>query len=205
MTDAIKKYKAVPDRGEMIHNSMYAHIIKHSSLSPLDSLTSAMADWLFLGCKNGFCKIEWCNNHHFEYSRIEDPLWSGPNMVPFIAEDMSFFSPAGVQLTNMASVLIDDIGYIRLLHRRQKNNDNYQHITYGRCLSNQVLCPVRAMLRIFQLAIRLCLPLLQSVAISSCGATRSWQQITSKDVTEFLRSVAQSVFALPASSPQLKL
>ena len=74
MTDAVKKCKAVPDRSEMIHNIMYTHIIKHSSLIPLDSLPSAMADWLFLGRYNAFLKSEWCNDHHFKYSRIEDPL-----------------------------------------------------------------------------------------------------------------------------------
>jgi hypothetical protein len=65
------------------------------------------------------------------------------------------------------------------------------------------------MLRIAQRAYRLRLPPLQPVAIYSSsprsGSSSNRRQITGKDVTSFLRSVAKTVYNLPSDSPQLKL
>jgi hypothetical protein len=100
---------------------------------------------------------------------------------------------------------LDQVGYSKLLHRRQKNNDNFQAITYGKCTSNPVLCPVGAMLRIAQRARRLRLPPLRPIAVYSDSSKSVRRQITGKDVTSFLRSVARTVYNLPSDSPQLRL
>jgi hypothetical protein len=209
MTDAVRKYEKVPNRREMIHDPMMAEIISRSTSSSPDSLQTALCDWIFLGRYNGFRKSEWCNDHRTKYARIEDPLWSGPDAVSFILEDFSFFSPTGVQLSDIPSLTLDQVGYSKLLHRRQKNNDNFQAITYGKCTSNPVLCPVGAMLRIAQRAYRLRLPPLRPIAIYSrsprSGSSSFRHQITGKDVTSFLRSIARTVYNLPSDSPQLKL
>ena len=144
----------------MIHDPMMIEIIRHSRSDAPDSHTAALCDWIFLGRYNGFHKSEWCNNHHTTYSRIEDPLWSGPDAVSFIAEDFAFFTFAGIKLSNIAVLSIGKVGYSTILHRRQKNNNNFQTITYGKCTLNPTLCPVAAMLRIAQRAIRLHLPAL---------------------------------------------
>jgi hypothetical protein len=112
-------------------------------------------------------------------------------------------------LSDIPSLTLDQVGYSKLLHRRQKNNDNFQAITYGKCTSNPVLCPVGAMLRIAQRAYRLRLPPLRPIAIYSSsprsGSSSVRHQITGKDVTSFLRSIARTVYSLPSDSPQLKL
>jgi len=205
MTDAVRKYKKVPNRREMIHDPMMSEIISRSTQTSPDSLQTALCDWIFLGGYNGFRKSEWCNDHHTKYACIEDPLWSGPDAVSFILEDFSFFSPLGVQLSDIPTLTLDRVGYSTLLHRRQKNNDNYQAITYGKCTSNPVLCPVSAMLRIAQRASRLRLPPLRPVAIYSGSSRSACRQITGKDVTSFLRSVAKTVYNLQSDSPQLRL
>jgi hypothetical protein len=64
---------------------------------------------------------------------------------------------------------------------------------------------VHAMLRIAQRARRLKLPSLRPAAVYLDPRTSSCLQITSKCITSFLCSVAQSVYKLPANSPQLKL
>ena len=61
------------------------------------------------------------------------------------------------------------------------------------------------MLRIAQRAFRLNLPALRPVAVYAHGKPTSRRQITSQAVTSFLRSMAQQVYKLPSTSPQLKL
>ena len=96
MTDAIRKYKHVPNRRKVIHDPMMLEIIQYSQSAPPDGHTAALCDWIFLDCYYGFCKSKWCNDHHTNYAKLEDPLWSGPNAVSFITEDFSFFTPEGV-------------------------------------------------------------------------------------------------------------
>jgi hypothetical protein len=85
MTDVVQKYEHVPDRRDMIHDPMMLKIIQHSQSATPDSHTAALCDWIFLGRYNGFRKSKWCNDHHTNYAKIEDPLWSGPDAVSFIA------------------------------------------------------------------------------------------------------------------------
>jgi len=205
MTDAVRKYEKVPNRREMIHDPMITEIITRTQTAPADSLTAAMGDWIFLGRYNGFRKSEWCNDHHTKFARIEDPLWTGPDAVSFLLEDFSFFSPSGIKLTNVPTLTIDQVGYSAILHRRQKNNDNFQTITYGKCTTNPILCPVAAMLRIAQRAHRLHLPALLPVAVYSDAPRSARRQITGQDVTIYLWDVARRVYKHPSDSPQLKL
>ena len=100
-------------------------------LTSSDSHTAALCDWIFLRRYNGFWKSEWCNNHHTKYACIEDPLWSGPDAILFIAKDFSFFSPAGIKLSDIPNLSINQVGYSTILHCRQKNKDNFQTIPYG--------------------------------------------------------------------------
>jgi hypothetical protein len=64
---------------------------------------------------------------------------------------------------------------------------------------------VRAMLRIAKRAHRLQLPALYPAAVYFDPRTSSHLKITGRCVTTFLRSVARSVYKLPATSPQLNL
>ncbi|KAL7479008.1 hypothetical protein ACHAWX_000129, partial [Stephanocyclus meneghinianus] len=130
--DAISKYEHVPNRHEMIHDPMMLEIIRRSQSAAPDSHTATLCDWIFLGCYNGFRKSKWCNDHHTTFARIKDPLWSGPDAVSFIAEDFSFFTRAGVRLSNIATLSLDQVSYSTILHPQQKNNNNFQSITYGK-------------------------------------------------------------------------
>ena len=114
----------------------------------------------------------------------------GPDAVSFILEDFSFFSPAGIKLTDVPALTLAQIGYSTILHRHQKNNDNFQTLTYGKCTSNPILCRVAAMLRIAQRAHRLHLPALTPVAVYSSAPRSARRQITGHDVTVYLRDVA---------------
>ena len=100
----------------MIHDPMMLEIIQCSQSAAPYSHTTALCDWIFLGRYYGFCKSMWCNDHHTTFAWIEDPLWSGPDAVSFIAEDFSFFTRAGVRLSNIASLFLDQGSYSTILH-----------------------------------------------------------------------------------------
>jgi hypothetical protein len=76
-------------------------------------------------------------------------------------------------------------------------------------LKETVICPinrpVRAMLHIAQWAHCLQLPALCPAAVYFDPCASSSLQISGRCVTTFLSLVAQSVYKLPANSPQLKL
>ena len=107
MMDAVWKYEQVPDWCKMIHDPMLVEIISGSQAAPPDSHTAALCDWIFLGGYNGFHKSKWCNNHHTKFACIEDPLLLGPDSISFIDQDFSFFSPMGIQLTNIPNLTWD--------------------------------------------------------------------------------------------------
>jgi hypothetical protein len=135
----------------MIHDPMITEIITRTQKAPVDSLTTALGDWIFLSRYNGFRKSEWCNDHHTKYARIKDPLWTGPDAVAFILEDFSFFSPSGVKLTDVPALPLDQVGYSTILNRRQKKQrqlpDSHIWEVYLQpdslsCRRNALHCPV---------------------------------------------------------------
>jgi hypothetical protein len=58
MTNAVKKYKTVPKRKEMISNSMFHYITALSKRAPNDSFIHAVVDWITLGCYTGFRELK---------------------------------------------------------------------------------------------------------------------------------------------------
>jgi hypothetical protein len=96
MTNAIKKYKTVPKRKEMISDSMFHYLAKLASRASEDSLVRAIMDWIALGCYTRFRKSEWCSDNHDIFATINDPNWGNrPDTLPIISEDFSFASVSG--------------------------------------------------------------------------------------------------------------
>ena len=54
MTNAVKKYEAVPKRKEMISDSMFYYIVALSKCASDDSFIHAVVNWITLGCYTGF-------------------------------------------------------------------------------------------------------------------------------------------------------
>ena len=72
MTNAVKKYKTVPKRKEMISDSMLHYIAALSQQASKDSFVQAVVNWITLGCYTGFQKSEWCSDHHDSFATIDD-------------------------------------------------------------------------------------------------------------------------------------
>jgi hypothetical protein len=96
MTNAVKKYKTVPKRKEMISDSMFHYITKLASRVSEDSLVHAITDWIALGCYTSFRKSEWCSDNHDLHTTINDPnRGDRPNALPIFTEDFSITSITG--------------------------------------------------------------------------------------------------------------
>jgi hypothetical protein len=149
MTNAVKKYKTVPKRKEMISNSMFHYIANLASRTSKDSLVHTITDWIALGCYTGFRKSEWCSNNHDLYSTINDPNWGDrPITLPIIAEDFSFTSATGRRAHDINAMPNDAITFTSLCFCRQKNNDKGQTLTYQHRLDLHWMCPMQASLNI---------------------------------------------------------
>ena len=213
--DAVRKYEKVPNRREMIHDAMYDQILvmykSHVKSSP-DHLLPALIEWLLLARWVGPRKSEWCSDSPTKYKTIDDEFWDGPDALPFIFDDFVFLDKDGVELTiseDMATdpslPMPDNFAYLKLTVRKQKNNDNYQKLTYSRIHNDPRYCPVRAAFRIVCRGRRLNLPGTHPAAVHFSATHDQPRLITGNDTNTFLRRVARIVYKLPANSKDLQL
>ena len=87
--DAVRKYKKVPNRREMI--VLYE---KFHTKDP-DCFLVSLCEWLFLGRYTGFRREEWCNEKPTKYTGIIDPLWEDNDTCFMAIEDFAFFDAKG--------------------------------------------------------------------------------------------------------------
>ena len=215
--DAVRKYQKVPDRREMIHDSMYEHLLERyaeaSRIHP-DAQPAALMEWLFLGRWVGPRKSEWCGESATSWRTIDDPEWGDrPNALPFIFEDFRFLSASGQEIFITKEHWSDphlappkELAYVELRVRKQKNNDNYQKLLYARLPTDSPLCPVRCAFRIFCRGKRLGIASTHPAAVFATRAKlEPFHLITGVDVCKLLRKTARVVFALKSDDPSLRL
>ena len=211
---AVKKYEMVPDRREMIHDTTFDHMLtlyKIYHQKDADCLVVCLCEWLFLGRYTGFRREEWCNEKGDEYNRIDDPAWSDrPDARSAILEDFTFFDNNGTRVAIGKSLwerplsdLPDTISFVEICIRKQKNNDNYQKLTYSCAQKNPLLCPVRAAFRIYCRGLRLGAPTTYPAAIYWDTTRHCHRLITCTQTNKFMRRVASKVFNIPSESRSL--
>ena len=211
--DAVRKYQSVPRRREMIHDAMFEHFLalyaKLAKRHP-DALVPATLEWLFLSRWVGPRKSEWCSDSPTTYKTIDDPEWGDrPNALQFIFQDFRFLSSSGAELEitkpmwhDPHATLPPDFAYVELRVRKQKNNDNYQKLTYARLKTRSQLCPVLNSFRIACRGKRLGLADTYPAAVYATGSVSAPSRlITGEDTNRILRKAAQAVFKLKSSSP----
>ena len=215
--DAVRKLKAVPNRREMIHDSMYEHLLTQytsASASHPDAEQTALMEWLFLGRWVGPRKSEWCGDTATSYRTIDDPEWGDrPNALPFIFDDFRFLSSSGQEIFLTKEHWSDphleplkEISYVELRVRKQKNNDNYQKLLYARLASESPLCPVRCAFRIVCRGRRLGISPTHPAAVFATRAKlEPFHIITGNNVNTILRKTARAVFHLKRDDPNLSL
>ena len=115
----------------MISNSMFHYITNIASCASKDLRVHSIVDWIALCCYTGFHKSEWCSDNNDSFTTINDPNWGNcPNMLSIVARDFSFSSATGCRIHDIAATPNDDITFMSLCFRKQKNNDNRQTLTY---------------------------------------------------------------------------
>jgi hypothetical protein len=198
----------------MIHDAMFEHIIKlyvkYRKLSP-DGLITALCEWFFLGRYTGFRKSEWCHKSKHTWETIQDELWGDrPNCLGLIFEDITFQTEAGANVPitaehwfNPLAPLPAEIHYMKIRIRKQKNNNNYETLTYAVAKQRAILCPVTAGFRIKTRGYRLGLPQHHPAAVCLDPKTQTKRLITGNDANNLLlRQVASKVYNLRPGSAE---
>jgi hypothetical protein len=121
------------------------------------------------------------------------------NTTPLIAGDFTFLGSGGESLSDIDNFADSAAAFNQLCLHHQKNNDNYQTLTYHWDTANNILCPTQCCLNIARRACRLHLPAFHPVAIYYEFATKQHEQIKSEQVAFFLHMVASNVFNLSTS------
>jgi hypothetical protein len=212
--ESVRKYEKVPDSREMIHDSMFEHmhvLYKKYHQRDLDCLVVCLCEWLFLGRYTGCRHEEWCNEKCNEYKRIDDPEWGDrPDAHSLILDDFVFYTERGAPVALTRAMwsrplcdLPTSIAYVEVCFRKQKNNGNYQKLTYSRMLRSPLLCPVRAAFRIVCRGLQLGAPRTHPAAIYwDCETKRGFASSVARKLTpSFVRLLAKSSTFAPTASP----
>lgn len=205
--NAVKKYEKQKNRRDMIHDEMIHHMESIHHQFDEDSLNAALIDWIYLGRFVGYRGIEWSQTTQQEYLKIEHPNWEGPASYAFIAEDFQFINKLKQPITDdLTSVSIDDVDFVSVRFRKQKNNMNYEVIPYYKDSVNPEFCPVHAALRIRQRAIRLDVPQEEPIGVFKSEAGKYKHQrcfLTPQLTANFLQAIARKVFKLKPNDKAL--
>ena len=202
ITHAFKKYDTVPNRRNMITDSMMRWLLRETSKHGKDSSFTAIVDWLILGRYTGYRKSEWCQDTQSSYARIED--WPGRPSLAAILSDFTFYdkNERRIRLTGAKGELTK-IAYVGIRWRHQKNGDNDEVITFACDPDNPAFCPVAAAYRIARRAIRLRVPAGEPIAVflNSRGQRRF---ITGSLVQKQLRQAACTVLGYSSKDDEIK-
>ena len=203
MTNAVKKYKTVPKHQEMISDSMFHHIACLYIGASADSFVHDVIDWIILGCYTGFCKSEWCSDHHKTFNTIDDPNWGNcPMALPIIADDFGFSTEKGQHIHDLASTLDNTIAVTSLCIQKQKKNDNGQTLTYQHCTNSSWMCPMQTSLNIARQPNHLRTPCNHPAAVYH-PTTGLCCKITASQVAAILLHFAHKVFNIPEGHKNL--
>ncbi|KAL3790760.1 hypothetical protein HJC23_010039 [Cyclotella cryptica] len=205
MTDAVQKWALLPNRRECIHDGMFLHILQTRASHHVDSFHSVATDWSLLGRYTGFRKSEWCQDSPRCFHCITDPLWGNrPDSIAVIAEDFTLKDNNGLRVPVTLSTKPSSVHFAKLHIRYQKNQDNYQVLTFSAAKGNSISCPVHAILRILQRGLRLGLPANHPAAIvANTSDPRGFSFITGSLFTLWLQAITCTVYHLKKGNPTI--
>lgn len=203
---AVKKYETMADRREMIYDDMVLNMIRRSKSLPQDSLEAALIDWIILGRYTGYRCSEWCQSTQSKYDEIDHPLWTGHKASAFLAEDVTFYDKSQRPFYDLTNVTIDDVYFVKIRYRHQKNDNNGEIIPYEKDSGNPDLCPVYAALRIRQRATRLAVPVDCPIGVykpkkppAKAARSKASRKVTKKAPAKTARSKVSCKVALPSN------
>ena len=84
----------------------------------------------------GYCSIEWCQKTQKDYDNTKHPDWDGPSSYAFIMEDFQLFNQQKQPLDDITGLTLDDILYVKIRFRKQKNDRKYEIIPHYKDLEN---------------------------------------------------------------------
>ena len=180
---ALKEYEKVPDRREVITDTMFEYINAQANISNDDGLTAALKDWFAWGRYSGPRRSEWCQTSQTTYEKEVD------NTAKAITPaDIVFYNSEGKVLNQPKD--FDTTQYAIVEWRWQKNDENGEKIKYFVNSNCNAWCPVYALRRIKQRAERLGIPDHEPIAqyVNEKGQKRF---ITDANVKALLQEAAR--------------
>lgn len=148
---ALKEYEKVPDRREVITDTMFEYINEQASMSDDNSLTAALKDWFAWGRYSGPRRSEWCQMSQKTYERAIDDT-----AIAITPADIVFYNSEGKVSDQTKD--FNATQYAIVEWRWQKNDENGEKIKYYVNTNCSTWCPVHALRRIKQRAKRLGIP-----------------------------------------------
>lgn len=198
---SLKDYDEVQNRRHMICDGMMLWLDKEAKRYDVDSPFASIVDWIKLGRYGAFRKSEWCQSSQKKYARIDG--WPGDPSLAFTWGDFTFFDKHKRKL-DFDNITADNVYFVRIRWRKQKNNDNGQEITYARDEALPSFCPVLAALRIVKRAMRLGDEPTEPLAVARHPRSNKRIYITASLATAVIRSAAKAVYGLSDDDPELK-
>lgn len=185
---ALQNYEKVPNRRNMISDTMIHWMYTYTLKLPEDSIERAIFDWLLLGRYAGLRLSEWCQTSQSKFARIE--AWPGQPPYAFVAGDFTFYGHHMHRFDSTGNIAIELIESVGITFRKQKNSDNGQVLTFNRDNANPAYCPVRAAFRIFKRAERLQPNPDEPIAVCKNRTNSKVIFITDSLTTKFIRKAA---------------
>lgn len=152
---ALQHYEKIPDRCEVITDSMFEHIDTLAQTADQDSLISSFNDWLKWSRYSGPRLSEWCQTTKTKFKYSDKGSKDEPSAFTF--DDILFFDKEGRLLDPRHHSFLQ-VWYAEVCWRWQKNDDNGEKIKYYRHKTNIRWCPCRPLWNVAQRALRWGLP-----------------------------------------------
>jgi hypothetical protein len=190
LLDHRRRWESLPNRREPLTPTMVSAAQANATNCHPDSRSAALFDWFVLGLSTGFRLSEWAQRSHTTIDRI-----AGLNSLPIaiIRCDVTFFNSQHQILSEadlITSVLIPT--FARLRWRVQKNGNNGETHTYA--TSGTEHCPVSALVRIINRAIRLRLGVNLPLAMYRSHPTSPIHFVSETDIAASLQLLAQQCY-----------
>ena len=189
--DALGKYEGLPNRREIVTDSMFEYVDKQAEGASPDSREKALKNWLAWSRYSGPRRSEWCQTAQTSYEEVANMQGEARSIRD---DDVELFD-ADDRLLDPTRVTFDKVEYVEVRWRWQKNGDNHEKIKYFREDDHPRWCPCFAMFEIKRRALRLKIPSCEPIA-QYRDETGQILYITAHDVTRCLRDAAKKCLGI---------
>jgi hypothetical protein len=200
--DDHRDWEDIPDRVEPVTIAMIRVMWQQRGKHHQDSQQHTILDHSIGGLSIGARGIEWCQDKVVDRAKANFKRKEGvPNrpVYAFMAGDIEFLDHRQRRITNGAAADPSTLGFVRITHRYQKNNQNGEQVIHAANHDDHQLCIVRAFQRILNRAVRLGVDLnAEPIAVHKQNQGSKLPTWTTKaQVTRYYEAIARATYDIP--------